>query len=233
MSSDTYKRLVLDAGQIRIGYVDEDNPGALLGATRGGTVFEVMGDLRDMPADGAKGVVKGSERVTRVTASLSVTVIEFVSWILRMALPGSQRANWPVVTPTHDEIGRYLTFALADYNDTVALIAEVNGTSEPVVLILRNVIGKGGLTAALVQGDEAGIKLKLEAHFDPAETSEEPWTVRNPGVFVDFEYEHLGGNEVKFTPIISGGWLVDSYEWDFGDGSAHSSEVSPVHDYGA
>jgi len=48
---------------------------------------------------------------------------------------------------------------------------------------------------------------------------------------LDFEWEHLGGGVVEFTPIITG--EVSEYDWDFGDGSVHSSEETPTHDYGA
>lgn len=193
MSIDTYKRMVLDSGQLRIGYVDEANPGALLGATRGGAVFEVAGELRDMPADGAKGAVKGSERITRAIAGIEVTVIEFVSWVLQQALPGAIKLNWPIVMPTHDELKRYLTFALSDYRDTIALIAEVRGTDEPVVVVLRNVIGKKGLTAATVSGTETGIKIQFAAHYNPDDISAEPWEIYSAQLLeAGFQWSFVG-----------------------------------------
>ena len=38
----------------------------------------------------------------------------------------------------------------------------------------------------------------------------------------------IGGNEVRFSKGASGGV---SYEWDFGDGSAPSTEANPTHEY--
>ena len=47
---------------------------------------------------------------------------------------------------------------------------------------------------------------------------------------VDFEWEHTGGGVVEFTPIVTGD--IQEYDWGFGDGSEHSSEIEPTHDYG-
>jgi hypothetical protein len=233
ITSSTYRRLVLDTGQLRIGYVDADNPGALIGATRGGSVFEVAPDIREMPVDGVKGEAKGSKRIARVTATLTANIVEFKSWVIKLAAPGSGNYDYPAVNPTHAEIKRFLLLSLAKYQSTIAIVGEVKDTDEPVVCILKNVIGTNGINISLTSNDEAVMQIIFKAHFDPENMDAEPWEIVNPNIFIDFDYEHVGGDEVLFTPLISGGWPVEEYDWDFGDGSAHSSEVSPVHDYGA
>lgn len=48
---------------------------------------------------------------------------------------------------------------------------------------------------------------------------------------IDFDWEAVGAGVVEFTPIITG--EAQEYDWDFGDGSAHSNETNPTHDYEA
>ena len=43
--------------------------------------------------------------------------------------------------------------------------------------------------------------------------------------------EGLPPLRVKFHPFIIGGTAPFTYDWDFGDGSPHSSEEAPVHTY--
>lgn len=85
----TYQRFLIDAGEIRVNYVDVDNPGIRLGATRGGNVFEVVPEYHHAAVDGAKGPVVGEERIERVTVRMRVNVVEIVPWVLSMGLPGS------------------------------------------------------------------------------------------------------------------------------------------------
>lgn len=47
--------------------------------------------------------------------------------------------------------------------------------------------------------------------------------------FIPLFYEDLG--KVRFSPLNP--LNVDSYEWDFGDGSDHSTQVNPMHVYAA
>jgi hypothetical protein len=179
---------VLDAGQLRLGYVDQDNPGALLGATRGGSVFAVDSGVREMPADGAKGPVKGDERISKVVATLTVNMLEMSSWVIRLSNPGSTET----AEPNHVLIRRWLAFALRDYRSTIALIAEVKGTDETVVCILENVIGTNGIKITTTENDEAVLQIVFQANFSPAYMDTEPWIIRNASLLqADFDYEVL------------------------------------------
>ena len=190
ITDKTYGRIMVDAGQLRIGYVDESNPGALLGATRGGSVFAIEPAIRSMPIDGAKGDVKGDKRIARVNATITANVIELSAWVLALSLTGSARADYPAAIPTHDQIRRYLTIGLSKYRSTVALVGEISGSGEPVVCMLQNVIGTNGLTLTLADNDEATLQIVFAAHFDPATMDVEPWIVRAVQcVEANFTYE--------------------------------------------
>lgn len=180
ITDKTYSNILIDAGQLRIGYIDEENPGALLGATRGGSVFAIEPEIRSMPVDGAKGDVMGDKRIARVNATITANVIELSAWVLALSLTGSARTDYPAETPTHDQIKRFLTIALSKYRSTVALVGEISGSGEPVVCILENVIGTKGLSLTLAENDEATLQMVFTAHFDPATMDAEPWEIRSP-----------------------------------------------------
>jgi PKD repeat protein len=92
---------------------------------------------------------------------------------------------------------------------------------------LRSIFSKTSSRAVKVSGDGMAYLLALQ-QFLP---SGQAWT-RQLRISVDFDYVVGVGGSVQFIPRITG-VFINSYDWDFGDGSAHSSEVSPVHDYGA
>jgi hypothetical protein len=231
ISEGTYSKIIIDSGQLRIGYVDEENPGALIGATRGGSIFEITSDIRSMPVDGIKGDIKGDKRITCVTAILTVNILEFKSWVIKLAAPGSNNYDYPEVSPTHAEIKRFLLLSLAKYQSSIALIGDIKDSDEQIICILKNIIGTNGINISFAENDESVMQIIFKAHFDPKIMDSEPWEILIPGVFVDFKYEYLGDNKVLFTPLINSPWPIDEYDWDFGDGSEHSNEESPTHDY--
>lgn len=178
ITSNSYRRFVIDSGEVRLGYVDPNTPGTLIGATRGGSTFSIETEYRVMDVDGAKGPVKGGRRITRVTAKMEVNFIEFSPALISLALPGSTTTQEPA---THAEIKRALQLALKNYSDSVALLGEVSGSdSRPIVCILKNVLADGNFEVAASDNDESVLKVQFTAHFDPADLDTEPWIVRFP-----------------------------------------------------
>jgi hypothetical protein len=180
VTTETYERLVIDAGQVRKNYVDENDIGTLLGATRGGSVFAVETELREMPVDGAKGPVKGDKRIIKVTATLECNFVESTSEIFKRILCGSAAADYPTETPTHDDITRSLQLSASDYLTNVVIIGEVAGSAEPVILFIENALSDGKLSMSLADNDETVNKIKFIGHFDPEDLDAEPWKIRFP-----------------------------------------------------
>lgn len=180
ITTETYERLVIDAGAVYKDWTDMDNPGTLLGATRGGSVFAVETEIRDMPVDGAKGPVKGGQRITKVMATLEANFIENTTEIFKRALPGASATDYPVGSPTHDEIKRTLEIAASDYLTNVVIVGQVSGSDEPVVLMLKNALSDGKLSMSLADNDEATNKVKFTGHFDPDDLTDEPWRIYQP-----------------------------------------------------
>lgn len=177
ITTETYERLIIDAGQVRKNYVDENDPGVLLGATRGGSVFAVETELREMPVDGAKGPVKGDKRIIKVTASLECNFIESTTEIFKRILCGSSAVPFE---SSHDDITRSLQLQASDYLTNVVMIGEVSGSSEPVILFIENALSDGKLSMSLSDNDETVNKVKFIGHFDPDDLDAEPWKIRFP-----------------------------------------------------
>lgn len=190
IAEKTYTRLIIDAGQLRINYTDEANPGALLAATRGGSSVAIESDIREMPVDGKKGGVVGDKRISKVTASITANIVEISSWVLALAMPGCTTEDFPALTPTHDQIRRYLAIILGNYKTNITLIGEMSGTDEPMVFIIKNALNTKGISIAIADNDEGVLQMVFTAHFDPALMDAEPWEIRNPWLLeADFDYE--------------------------------------------
>ena len=177
ITAETYERLVIDAGAVYKNYVSAEEPGTLLGATRGGSVFAVETELREMPVDGAKGPVKGDKRIVKVTASLECNFIESTTEIFKRMLPGSAATPFEA---THDDITRSLAIAAGDYLTNVVIIGQVSGSAEAVVLMIENALSDGKMSMSLSDNDEAVNKIKFIGHFDPDDLDAEPWLIRFP-----------------------------------------------------
>lgn len=180
ITSDTYKKLYIDAGAVYLNYGEGGQ--VLLGATRGGNTFTIESEYRDMPVDGAKGPVKGSRRITSVNATLTANFVEMTTAILLRSLPGAVAADHPdTPTKTHDSITRSIAIALSDYATNIALVGQVQGApTENVIVIVQNAINDGNAELAFAEADESVLSITFKAHFDPDNISVEPWEIRNP-----------------------------------------------------
>ena len=176
----TYQKFVVDSGVVMKDYVDTTNYGTRIGATRGGATFTVKTELRKMPVDGSKGDVKGDKRIINVTAEMEVEFLELSPEIIRFAIPGATTTEEPESMPTHTEMGRALQLALADYVGKLALIGQVSGSAEDIILVLDNALGDGNFELGMKDGDESTVKVKFTGHFDPNDLDTEPWRVYFP-----------------------------------------------------
>lgn len=263
-NADTFKRLVVGPGAVYLDYdlVTE----RLLGATRGGNVFEPGVTLRDVEVDGVKGKIKGGRIIDRVEPVLRCNLIEFSVENLLAAIPGlvdeavvgsAQGEEWeldvgsasggtftlyrgtngtaalaynaaaslveyelerlygvgnvdvtkagavytiafPIAmrgglgltanlasltypgdpdatltkTETYDQGDSYTKLTLEEitsgaYFTNCALVGRVSGTNQPVVVILKNVLGGGGFSMSFAANGEMVSELRLEGHFEP------------------------------------------------------------------
>lgn len=185
VSTDAYKRLIIDSGAVYKDFTSQAVPGTLLGATRGGSTFTIEQEIKDMAVDGAKGPVKGSRRITRVNVKLVVNFISHSADLWEDAIPGSDyepdfATTISPVDADHVEFRRHLEIALADYIDNVVIIGQVTGTDQAVVCGIKNALADGNFELAFVDNEESGLTVQFTAHFDPDNLDEEPWILWYP-----------------------------------------------------
>ena len=174
VSTDTPDRILIDAGAVYTGWTDVNTPGTLLGATRGGNVFELARTIKRIDPDGARGPVKGFRRIEEVVATLTVNLIEITKANLLIAIAGSA-APAQVVTGAEIDDG--------DYISKVAIVGTItgfDGTTKPIICVLENAMVDGPFTLGLNPKDEAVLVLKFTAHYLDSDLDAEPWSITYP-----------------------------------------------------
>jgi len=166
IDTNTYERIMMGPGAVYIG-------DSILGATKGGNVFEINRVFRDIRPDGAKGKVKGFRYVESVEAILTVRLIEVDESIVTYALAGSSLDSH-VITGGEIDNDTYIS--------EVSITAEIKGVTETtessaITVTLTNALVEGPVTFNLPDTGEAVLELKFHAHFDPAALTTEPWDV--------------------------------------------------------
>lgn len=194
VSPDTYKRMILDAGEVRVNFQSIGHPGIRLGATRGGSEFVIEPDMREMVVDGAPGPVMGAERMVKINAKLTCNFVEFNEEILKMAMPGCTTFDALAISDNLKGISRAMKLwadngsYLDPYYDNIVLFAEVAGTSKPLICGIRNALATGKFDLSMEDKNEAVVKVEFHAHFDPElledGDSTEPWIFYYPDTFV-------------------------------------------------
>ena len=178
VSIDTQDRIVVDAGAVYTKATDDwtvDAVGTLLGATRGGNVFEINRTLRRIDPDGAKGPVKGFRRLEEVMATLTVNLLEITEANLELALNSAAAAH--VITGDVVVDAKYIT--------NVVLVGTVTdpdlpGTTKPIILKLKNCLCDGPFSLGLSPKDEAVLTMVFTAHFAATDLDTEPWEITYP-----------------------------------------------------
>jgi hypothetical protein len=171
---ETQRRLLYDAGIV---YLNYGTAGVkILGCTRGGNSASIEEEIRKMDFDGTPGDVKGDKRRVKVSAKLTVNLLEFSTDGILANLPGAE--NTP--SGTHDVITRVDQISAGDYFDNVTLVLQKAGTSAVFGFKLKNAIALGNFELGANDEDEAVNAIEFTAHYDPTDLDEEPWEIFNP-----------------------------------------------------
>ena len=174
VSTNTPDRILIDAGAIYTGWTSVAAPGTLLGACKGGSVFELVRPLRVIEPDGAKGPVKGLRRVESVGAKLTVNLLEITEANLLTAIPGSSASAHVITGAEIDD---------DDYISKVALVGTVTGftgTSDPIIIVLDNCLADGPFALNMNPKDEAVLQMVFTAHYANTDLTTEPYSITYP-----------------------------------------------------
>jgi hypothetical protein len=173
VNADTPDRLLFDAGALYRDYGEDGED--LIGATRGGSTFNVDREDREIEVDGVHGPVQGLRRTIRHTATLEVTFLEMSEQTFVDLTRGTSTSDGThhTVTPDNEIVD-------ADFYTNIALVAEINNSSDPAILKLLNAQPTNEWDISTDDDDEGQLTVTFEAHYDPAALDTVPYEIMFP-----------------------------------------------------
>lgn len=184
-TKDTAKNMQLDAGLLVRGLTDILNfNGTIaddkkLGATAGGASFSATPEMRNIfeGIDGAKGNYKDGNVIDNWEITLTATVKEMTAKNLQLAMATadikSNDAKFDVLTPR-------MEVKSTDYIDNICWLGTMNGSSEPMIIELKNVLNTNGISFTAEDKGSGSVELELKAHFDLSKPNEVPFNIYFP-----------------------------------------------------
>ena len=176
ITSDTPKRYVVDAGEVRINYQDGNDQGSLLGATMDGNEFVIETEIRDPRPDGARGKVKGLRTYNDIAVQLTANLFEITLENLENNLPGVSTSD----DGTHQVLSQGVDISDNDYIDNVAIIGTLSGSDEPIICIVKNALADDGFELSMADRDDVVQAVTFSGHFDPSSLETAPYEIRYP-----------------------------------------------------
>jgi hypothetical protein len=161
--------IVLGYGVFSIGAVD-------IGLTRGGGAFNVEREMREIPADGDYGPVKGRISLDREVATLTVNALQLLPANLPKLYPATTNTN-AAGPPVSDTIKSTLKVADGDYNTTVKWTGKTKG-GRSVIITLENAINLEGIDWSLVDKDEVVPEVTFTATYLDSARETAPWDIK-------------------------------------------------------
>lgn len=184
-TKDTAKNMQLDAGLLVRGLTDILNfNGTIaddkkLGATAGGASFSATPEMRNIfeGIDGAKGNYKDGNVIDNWEITLTATVKEMTAKNLQLAMATadikSDDDKFDVLTPR-------MEVKSTDYIDNICWLGTMNGSSEPMIIELKNVLNTNGISFTAEDKGSGSVELELKAHFDLSKPNEVPFNIYFP-----------------------------------------------------
>lgn len=184
-TKNTAKNMQLDAGLLVKGLTDILNfNGTIadekkLGATSGGASFSATPEMRNIfeGIDGAKGNYKDGNVIDNWEITLTATVKEMTANNLKLAMATADIATgndkFDVLTPR-------MEVKSTDYIDNICWLGTMNGSSEPMIIELKNVLNTNGISFTAEDKGSGSVELELKAHFDLSKPDEVPFNIYFP-----------------------------------------------------
>ena len=185
-TKNTAKNMQLDAGLLVRGLTDILNfNGTIaddkkLGATSGGATFSATPEIRNIfeGIDGAKGNYKDGNVIDNWEITLTATVKEMTAKNLQLAMATADIDNdsegkFDVLTPRMD-------IKTTDYIDNICWLGTMNGSTEPMIIELKNVMNTNGISFTAEDKGSGSVELELKAHFDLSKPNEVPFNIYFP-----------------------------------------------------
>ena len=181
-SEDTPKKFVVNAGAIYTDLTYDKATGWTgnrLGATSGGNSVTIENEYREIEVDGTFSKYVGQKVLMASNATLETNVKEITAEAIKMAINGQMSVGDGETAPTgYDIISGKGKLEASDYLPNIALVGEISGTNEPIIIILDNALCTSGLEFATEDDNETVITLTFEAHADASQIEDRPLPAR-------------------------------------------------------
>ena len=168
ITENTPKNVLLGAGTV-FKNLDVDESGSkfkfesVLGATSGGTKFNIKNEFKEIEADGAIVKVKGLTLKMGQGAELETNLLDITPENLKMAMLGESKDSEKFKGFT--EIKPKLQLEDSDYIDNIAYVGrKTDGT--PIIIIMHNAMCTEGLEIEGKNKDNSVLKVKFECYGD-------------------------------------------------------------------
>lgn len=185
--ADTAKNLQLDAGIL---VKDLTNPKTFtgnltdaqkLGATEGGANFTAVPEIRNVfdGIDGARGNFKDGNVIDSWEIKLTATLKEMTKENFKLAL-GTGETTEAGASDKFDTTTARTIVKTTDYLNNLCWLGTLAGSSDPIIIELKNVMNTSGLNFTVTDKGTGTIELELQAHFDITKPDEVPFNIYTP-----------------------------------------------------
>lgn len=154
-------KILLGSGVFSIG-------GVPIGLTRGGGLFEIQRDYRDVEADGDFGSVEGRVMIDKERPFLTVNKLDPIT-------PTDMLKYYPALANATGTISSTLAIAAGDYVDVSWVGKTKDGKA--VTINVTNALNKSNLSWNLEDKNEVIEELVFEGHYAEASRTTPPWSV--------------------------------------------------------
>ena len=181
----TPQNYILDAGAIFKNFVfgvdtyaSAKEAGKLIGATNGGSSFNVVADMRDEEVDGVKGAYRGGTIFNNWTVEMTANFKETSIEVLKAAL-----TNAGVDTTSnalYDEITAANYICDDDYYDNITFVGKIQGSTQPIIIQITDALGMGGLSFQSAKNTVAEHAVTFKGHYNEDNLDTPPFKIFLP-----------------------------------------------------
>ncbi|MFC5587554.1 chitobiase/beta-hexosaminidase C-terminal domain-containing protein [Sporosarcina soli] len=184
LTEDSFKHLLIGPGAIMADFdLDEFDPddestwGIPLGATKGGNKFFYDTEYHVAEPDGTLGAIKGMEWLIAANGRIETQLMEMSKRTMNNSMANF---NLKTYNARYDLFEHNGEIAPTQYR-TIALVAELIGSRDPIIIILENARVTTGVEVDLNNGkDDVVIPTTFEARYDPGAPTKVPVKILYP-----------------------------------------------------
>lgn len=166
LTVSTKEHMVFGPGEVLINYDEDLGTGTSIGATRGGSEFNLNRTMRQIAVDGQRGPWIGSNILDVVAPTLTVRMLEITKANLLAAIAGAvEDADGNIIGGDVSE---------SSYLENIAIVGE-DEQGNDFIFILYNALPTSINAFNLPDKGEVVSEVVFSGHFDPATPDSEPW----------------------------------------------------------